>query len=128
MKRITAIFFLLTFLTANTGMAVSVHYCGGKLSSINFFSLDNHPCKCGKKAMKKDCCKDKTTFLKMKDDLGKLNLTSFKITQLKLSIALTKPIEFVPTAQTQLVGSLFYHPPPFKPKSPIYLLDRVLLI
>jgi hypothetical protein len=27
-----------------------------------------------------------------------------------------------------LVGSLFYHPPPFKPKSPIYLLDRVLLI
>jgi hypothetical protein len=79
MKRITAIFFLLTFLMANTGMAVTVHYCGGKLSSINFFPLDGHYCKCGKKAMKKDCCKDKTTFLKMKDDLVKTNFNDFMI-------------------------------------------------
>jgi hypothetical protein len=128
MKRITAIFFLLTFLIANTGMAVNVHYCGGKLSSINFFSLDNHPCKCGKKAMKKDCCKDKTTFLKMKDDVVKSNITTFKITTLKHIISLPNPIEFVPSAQTQLVVLTLYHPPPFKPKAPIYLLDRVLLI
>lgn len=115
MKRITAIFFLLTFLLANTGMAVTVHYCGGKLSSINFFSLDNHPCKCGKKAMKKDCCKDKTTFLKMKDDLVKTNLTTFKIPTSKLIISLPKPIEFVATAQTQLVVLSLYHPPHLNP-------------
>ena len=128
MKRITAIFLLLTFLTANTGMAVTVHYCGGKLSSINFFPLDGHYCKCGKKAMKKDCCKDKTTFLKMKDDLVKTNLTAFKISTSKLILSLPKAIEFVPTAQTQLVVLSLYHPPPFKPTSPTYLLDRVLLI
>ena len=128
MKRITAIIFLLSFLIANSGIAVNVHYCGGKLSSINFFSSNIHLCKCGKKAMKKNCCKDKTAFLKMKDDLVKTNLTAFKIYTSKLILALPKPIEFVPTAQTQLVVLSLYHPPPFKPKSPIYLLDRVLLI
>jgi hypothetical protein len=78
--------------------------------------------------MKKDCCKDKTTFLKMKDDVVKSNITAFKITTLKHIISLPNPIEFVPSAQTQLVVLTLYHPPPFKPKAPIYLLDRVLLI
>lgn len=128
MKRTLAIFLLLIFLFASMGMAFTLHYCGGKLSSINFFSLDNHPCKCGKKAMKKDCCKDKTTFLKMKDDLVKSNITAFKISISKLIITLPKSFEFVPAAQTQLVILTLYHPPPIKPKAPIYLLDRVFLI
>ena len=127
MKKITAIFFLLTFLVANTGMAVTVHYCSGKLSSVNFFSLHNHPCKCGKKLMKKECCKDKTTILKVKSDLVKTNLTTFKISTLKHQLLL-KPFEFVTEIHTQMVVLPLYPSPPFKPKSPIYLLDRVFLI
>ena len=128
MKKVTAIFLLLTFLVANTGMAVTIHYCGGKLSSIDIFSFDKHPCKCGKKAMKKDCCKDKTTFLKMKEDLAKTNSIVFKTPSVKQIFPLVRQFELVPSAQFQYLVSAFYHPPPFKPKAPIYLLDRVFLI
>ena len=128
MKRIRAIFLLLTFLIANSGMAVTAHYCGGKLSSILFLSFDMHPCKCGKKAMKKNCCKDKTTYLKMKNDLAKSNSIVFKTASPKLIFPYLKQFELVPSAQFQYSVSAFYHPPPFKPKGPIYLLDRVFLI
>lgn len=128
MKRITAIFFLLTFLMANTGMAVTVHYCGGKLSSINFFPIDNHPCKCGKKAMKTDCCNEKTSFIFMKGDLAKTNSVIFNTTTPKIIFPILKQFELFPPTQTQVVVLSLYHPPQFKPKSPIYLLDRVFLI
>lgn len=74
MKKITAIFFLPLFLIANLGVAVSVHWCGGKLDSIDFFSDGKHKCKCGEKAMKLDCCKDKTVQLRASDELAKTKI------------------------------------------------------
>lgn len=127
MKKVTVIFLLLNFLLANTGMAVTMHWCGGKLTSVDYFS-SGHNCPCGKKAMKKDCCKDKTTFLKMKDDLAKTSQLTFKTPSPKFLFAFINVFELVPSAQFQYSVVSFYHPPPFKPKVPIYLLDRVFLI
>lgn len=128
MKKVTAILLLLLFLIANSGVAVSLHWCGGKLASIDFFADGEHNCKCGKKAMKPNCCKDKTIHLNASDELAKTSHFAFKIATTKFLFAFLAPTEFVPSAKFKYVVSDFYHPPPFKPKNPIYLLDRVFLI
>lgn len=128
MKKITAILLLLIFLITNSGMAVSMHWCGGKLASIDFFSDNEHPCKCGKRAMKPDCCKDKTFQLKANNELTKTTHFAFKISVTKFLFTLANQIEVVPSGHFQYAASDFYHPPLFKPKAPIYLLDRVFLI
>jgi len=128
MKKVTAIFLLFLFLIANSGMVVSVHYCGGSLASIDFFSGEKHNCPCGEKPMKDNCCEDHAAILKASDEVEKTNHYVLK-TQLP-------QFEFSPFTKPFNEGSInldynisdFYHPPLFKPKSPIYLLDRVFLI
>ena len=128
MKKVSAIFLLLLFLIANSGVAVSAHWCGGKLASIDFFADGEHKCKCGKKAMKPNCCKDKTVLLKANDELAKTTHFAFKIVIQKFLFAFPTLIEIVPAVQNQYLIADVYHPPQFKPKTPIYLLDRVFLI
>ena len=128
MKKIIAIFLLLLFLIANSGVAISVHWCGGKLASIDFFSDGEHSCKCGKRPMKANCCKDKTVHLQANDELATTTHFAFKIATPKFLFAFPTLIEIVPAAQNQYLVSDFYQPPQFKPKTPIYLWDRVFLI
>lgn len=78
--------------------------------------------------MKPDCCKDKTSYLKVKDDVAKTNPIVFKTATPKFVFVAVKQIEVIPSAQHIYTAADFYHPPPFKPKAPIYLLDRVFLI
>ncbi len=127
MKKVSASLLLLLFLITNSGMALSVHWCGGKLAAIAFYSFDEHPCKCKKKSMKPNCCKDKTTHLKASDELNKSNQLSFKIPIPKFEFDIQTQIVF-PTETSLYLVSGFYHPPLFKPKVPIYLLEKVFLI
>ena len=128
MKKATAIVLLFLFLITNSGMAFSAHWCGGKLASIDFFSADNHPCKCGKRVMKHGCCKDKITHLKASNELNKTNKIVFNFTVFKFNCIQLNPIELLPVANFQYLAVDIYHPPPYKSKSPIYLLDKVFLI
>lgn len=128
MKKITAILLLSFFLIANSGVAVSAHWCGGKLASINLYANGEHKCKCGKKAMKPNCCKDKTVQLKANDELVKTTFINFKIPIQKFLLACTSLNEVIPSSHYQFAVVSFYHPPLFKPKVPIFLLDGVFLI
>jgi hypothetical protein len=128
MKKVAIIFLLLNFLIANTGMAISVHYCGGKLTSTSLFSFDKHPCKCGKKAMKKGCCQDRTTFFKVKNDLSKVDHVTLKVPSSKVKLPIFRQIDFSLNTEPNYFVSHFYHLPPIRPKVPLYLLDKVFLI
>lgn len=128
LKRAIAIFLLLFFLISNSGVAVGLHWCGGKLTSIEFFSDSDHNCKCGKRPMKQNCCKDKTLQLKANEDLAKINDFIFKISAPKYFFGIHFLVDNLPWEQYQCTSAVFYYPPPFKPKTPIYLLDRILLI
>ena len=128
MKKATAILFLFIFLISNSGMAVSVHYCGGKIKAVKFLFGDKHPCNCGKKPMKPGCCKDKTTILKANDELAKVNSIALKCPLVEFTGIIPAQIVVMPSAHLKYSISPFYHPPPCKPKIPIYLLDRVFLI
>jgi hypothetical protein len=83
---------------------------------------------CGKKPMKANCCKDKTVQLKANDEMSKSTHFAVKVSAPKFLFTLLKQTIIVPSAQFKYAVSDFYHPPPFKPKAPIYLLDRVFLI
>lgn len=128
MKKITAIILLFLFLLANTGIAVTVHYCGGRLSSFNFFSFVKSPCKCGKKSMKKDCCKNKVSLCKMKENVAKTNLLTLKTFLQNHFIKVTNLNEIALGSLSNLAEFDFYPPPQFKKKSPINLFNRVFLI
>ena len=56
MKRIVAILLILAYTLPAISMNVSMHYCGGKLASISFFSDNEDGCVCGVKKMKRNCC------------------------------------------------------------------------
>lgn len=128
MKKVTTLLFLFLFLVANSGMAVTVHYCGGKISSLRFGFSDAHPCKCRKKAMKPGCCKDKTTILKANDELAKVNPFSIDNPGVKLFTEFAAPLSFGLSGQYQFIVPTYYRPPPSKPCCPLYLMDRVLRI
>lgn len=111
------------------GMSVKSHYCGGKLTSISILPFASAKCPCGKKVMKKDCCKDKMAEIKKKCDENQLRQnvvptnTSFQV--------LTSPfLEY--TFSLVIVSNekttLFHQPPDGKTDIPIFLLNRLLLI
>ena len=128
MKKSASILLLLLFLGTNSGMALSLHWCGGKLASIALSSTEKHPCPCSKKAMKPGCCKDKTTTLKANDQLAKSDHFQHKI--ILPLIGLDRSVQYytLNLISSQHIASDFYHPPPYKPKVPIYLLAGVFLI
>ena len=128
MKKAAAISLLFLFLFTNSGIAVNVHWCRGKITSVKFFENDKYGCKCGKKAMKRGCCKDKSVILKAPLDPAKTNQFSFNIQIPKLEVAHVEFTEIVPLSQLEYFSSRFYRPPPFKPKTPIYLFDGVFRI
>lgn len=128
MKRIISVTMLFVFLMSNIGLAATLHYCGGNLCSIDFFSSFKNPCRCEKMNMIRDCCKDKTTYLKVKSDLATTNSYMIKIASQKAlqnNVPASGEASFT---RVQFTTADFYHPPPFKPKAPVYLLDCAFLI
>ncbi len=129
MKKATAILMLFIFLITNSGMAVTIHSCGGKIASINIIPSSKHICKCGKKKMKPGCCKSKTTTtLSAQKDLANTNQLSFKIAVPQFELALFSYCEVMPSILLKKISTTFYSPPPYKSKSPIYLFDGVFIV
>src|SRR5688572_1223082 len=128
MKKAIALLLSVFLLTAQSGMAVTVHWCGKRIASVHFFTADKHVCACGKKKMKSNCCKDKTVVIKTQDIQTKAFKIVIKVDSPKFNIsgpAFTE-VEFSPTRCLRVDD--FYHPPPYKPSVPIFLQDRVLII
>ncbi len=64
------------------GVTLSAHHCGGKITSVSLkFLAFGHKCPCGKKPMKKGCCKDEIKTFKLENEQQKahpLALKAFK--------------------------------------------------
>lgn len=128
MKKGRILLLLFLFLYANSGLAISMHWCGGKLFSVDLFSNGEHTCKCGKKKMKPGCCKNQIIHLKACEVLVKTNNFTLKTVVPEINFAFEIPVEIHSLANDLFASADFYHPPPFKPKTPIYLLDKVFRI
>jgi hypothetical protein len=66
MKRIALLFFAFLYLMPAVGFSINVHWCGKKINSVSIGHLKADNCPCGKK-MKRNCCSDFHTFVKLDD-------------------------------------------------------------
>lgn len=67
MKRSAVAILALLYFTISTGMVVNIHYCMGKVSSVNVDVLAKNLCACGKKETK-GCCKTEHKLIKLEDN------------------------------------------------------------
>lgn len=128
MKKILIFSLLLVYTTMACGVNVQLHYCGGKLKSISLFDNTKNGCCCGTKKKSKNCCKDKTTYLKVKDkhnSNSSLKDITFKGKALECFITyFTYKIHI----ESQDECITYYHAPPVLYDNPLYLKNKVLII
>lgn len=57
------------YLIPTIGITISVHYCGNKITSFSLTHFSSeHNCPCGSKKMKKNCCSNEVTVIKIDDN------------------------------------------------------------
>ena len=132
MKKFITFIVAILFLSTSSGASIRMHYCMGKLADWGFMYRDSKTCEnCGmEESDTKDngCCKDENKFVK--------NISEQKITE-SVSINFTLTILDLPLSIFSL-SDIFYissseeypisHAPPRNCKTPVYLLNRTILI
>ena len=131
MKKIAIILLMILYLIPTIGITVSSHHCGGKITSVSLKLLDfGHKCPCGKRPMKKNCCKDEAKTFKLKAEQQKAHQLAFKVFKtFTIQPALAESFTFC--YQQPLVLKEFstaYHPPPDDVKHPLYIHHCVFRI
>ena len=128
MKKSLIILFASFYLILASGLSISLHYCGGKLKDISFFSSSNEEGCCGTKKKSKGCCSEKSAFIKVKDN----HFAGNSIKVLNSSIKSIPAPVFNQLFEIQnpdiSYTALNYHAPPVFYDNPIYLKHRVLII
>ena len=104
-----------------------MHYCGGHVKKIAFYTVNDEDGCCGSEEESDGCCKNKSSFIKVKDDHhsfgGVKILPSLvkcgDVIQPELLISLTSVYSYLKETD---------HDPPVFYDNPIYLKHKVLLI
>lgn len=129
MKRFFAILFAVLYTTLTSGFAVNVHYCMGKLASVELQEAPADHCgKCGKPVKGMDCCKDEFKFCKVSEShqAAKALQQDFSpVTNMQLPVRILS-VPALLTAGT--IVSSRPHDPPDIPSSPIFLRNCTFLI
>ncbi|MFY0254840.1 HYC_CC_PP family protein [Chitinophaga sp. 30R24] len=129
MKRFFAILFAVLYITLTSGVAVNVHYCMGKLASVEWQDTPADHCqKCGKPAKGMDCCKDEFKFCKVTE-----SHQAAKVLQQGFNpgVDLQLPVRIlnIPAAFTQqLIAGVYPHDPPEPATTPIFLKNCIFRI
>lgn len=126
LKKVISILIAFVFLLSSSGFSINAHYCKGKLKSINILFVKN--CSCGKTKMPKDCCKNKTEIVKIKDNYIPTQIVITPSTEI-ITFALSYIQTFYLTITENLIveANLNYLYPPDKPIS-LSILYRSILI
>lgn len=111
----------------SSGFTINYHYCGGKLKKVSLVSINEKGC-CGIKKKCKGCCKDKVSFIKIKDNqkandfikVPPINYIAVKSEPILLFISLLNSCNEKNSAN--------YHSPPVLYDNSLYLKHQVFLI
>ncbi len=124
MKKIILIVTVVFYLFLSVGIRMTTHYCGDKISSVDFFFDKGESC-CGKAPKK--CCKDKISYLKLSDNHKQAPALSYSapdfseafVPAIDYSRAFNFRKPFVPV----YIISFFNSDIPLK-KNPVYIVNR----
>ena len=78
--------------------------------------------------MKANCCKEVTSTFQIKSDQEKTSQFLIQANDWVQLIELTNIPVMVPGSNMIQKVPEIYHPPPYKPKAALFILDRVILI
>lgn len=128
MKKLLVYSFVLFYFLLSVGMTANIHVCKEKVRSISFLSLKDTSC-CGKKKMKRGCCKNVKLVIK-KQGQEKINPQD-KI-PLQYSFVLQEPIQGVEKEKAIILNKNerlpIFHPPPESSYPSIYIKNCTFLI
>jgi hypothetical protein len=130
-KKILILIVAMLYLTVSSGLAMNIHYCMGKISSVTFGHEKDHndgTCnKCGMSKTENHCCSDETQFIKLTDSQQTTKLPellqSFSITIPENDVALQMPQQGL---TVEPYTDYFSPPPPTLNK--VYLAVNVFRI
>lgn len=68
MKKFLLAILAIIYLGVSSGIAMNIHYCMGKISSVDIYHKIHDKCgNCGMKSSGCECCKDEVKIFKLKD-------------------------------------------------------------
>ena len=131
-NRLFSIALLIIYTTVICGFTVNMHYCGGKLASVDLtISSEEHPCACGSKAMKKGCCKNKSVHFQYKAEQKAQHFTTINpnhaVKNLLLDPAILHNV-VIPGFYLTKKEEVSHSPPSLVSSNPISLTNRVFRI
>lgn len=129
MKKIVAIFFLITYGFTSVGATVHFHYCMDKFVEANLWQSKDKKCgKCGmKEKNKKGCCKEEKKLIKIEKAQQK-STVDYKFLPAP-STAILTAYTYYSFSETTIQESLpKANAPPPKLGVPVYILNCTYLI
>lgn len=110
MKKFIVAILAFIYLGTSSGIAMNIHFCMGKFSSVDVF---HHGKTCGKCGMKSSggCCKDEFKVIKLSDS-HKLFANDFKIFSPVLILPVSKNIIYDNFFSTQVIATPNNNSPP----------------
>ena len=132
MKKIVAIFLLVTYGSTSVGATIHMHYCMNEFIGWNLWHSDKeNVCgKCGMKNKKGGCCKDEHKQLKLSADQNHSQVNAFVFGQFFLPIICTHLAiyNFTQPATFAVIFPTNNAPPNRWQNVPLYLSNCVFLI
>ncbi|MGN6647630.1 MAG: HYC_CC_PP family protein [Cytophaga sp.] len=132
MKKIVSIVCILLLLVATSNLKINIHFCGGEISSIDFFGKSSNcggSCNSKAAALKENsCCKNLTAIITT--SAASSSDYSFQVQQ---QTAAPVSVVFAPMAAPvyaakMLKGAVSTNAPPELSVHPYYILYRSLII
>lgn len=117
---------MLIYITASSGVVLNVHYCMGKVSSVQVDNFSEKLCKCGAAASEMNCCFSEFKVMKLEDSHKAAVIAQhiqLPVADLPTFISLIDLSKTLPTIKEQ---PLVPHPP--LSSQNIYLKNRVFRI
>jgi hypothetical protein len=117
----------LVYFTATSGTAFNVHYCMGRIKSVQLLVNEDNLCICGSKKTTNKCCKTEVQLVKLEND-HKASTVNFEFTPILAEADIIIYHVTTEFASEQVLSLYKANAPPLLPKQPIYIKNCVFLI
>lgn len=127
MKKIAIISSLVIYLVLNLGITVKLHYCGDKISFVDFFPVAQKNCCKSKQA---SCCKDKVAYVNPETTQSNTQVVNFSFPDYAKYNLVIQDFSFLSALETEKSApytageyqEVFYR------KVPLYLYNKVIIV
>jgi hypothetical protein len=127
MKKLSVAILAIIYLCVSSGIAMNIHYCMGKLSSVELMHTNDKCSKCGMKTGKNSCCNDKFKIVKLTDS-HKIISNEINIFAPVAIIDNSKSIFDIDLQNAKIISDFNNHSPPISQGISLCILNSVFRI